>query len=224
MKKTIYLLVFSLVFVFSSCTLHIPYGPYDQPYGYNSVNVVLHVEPDDAQVLINGRYIGEAYEFATTDSAIRLRSRDSELIIKKEGYIEEVVDLYDYSSRNIAVNLKLRQDKGFVREQPVTKEPVPSEPIPKTVKEQEVPEVPEEPNIEKFRLIKIILDIEPPEASIYLNGKFWGISPVKGSIENLKLKPGKYTLEIVKPGYQAYKKELDLSDQKEVKIEIKLQK
>lgn len=222
MNKTIYLLLLSLVVVFSSCTLHIPYGPYDQPY--SSIRVILHVEPDDAQVLLNGRYVGEAYEFSSSDSAMRLRSRDNEIIIKKEGYIEELIDLYDYSSRNIAVNLRLRKDKGYVREQPVTKKPVPPEPIPKTVKEEEVPEVPEDVNVKKFRLIKLIIDIQPAEASIYLNGKFWGISPLQGKIENLKLKPGKYTVEVVKPGYQAYKKELDLSDQKEVALSIKLQK
>lgn len=222
MKKTIYLLLLALVIVFSSCTLHIPYGPYDQPY--RTVRVVLHIEPDDAQVLLNGRYVGEAFEFSTTDSAMRLRSRDSEIIIKKEGYIEEVIDLYDYSSQNIAVNLKLRKDKGYVREKPVTERSLPTKPIPKTVKEKDFAEEPEDVNVKKFRLIKIILDIQPPEAAIYLNGKFWGISPAKGKIENLRLKPGKHTLEIVKPGYQAYKKQLDLSDQKELNLSIKLQK
>jgi hypothetical protein len=182
------------------------------------------VEPDDAQVLLNGRYVGEAYEFSSSDSAMRLRSRDNEIIIKKEGYIEELIDLYDYSSRNIAVNLKLRKDKGYVREKPVTKKSAPPKPVPKTVKEEEVPEVPEDVNVKKFRLIKLILDIQPAEASIYLNGKFWGISPANGKIENLKLKPGKYTVEVVKPGYQAYKKQLDLSDQKELLLSIKLQK
>lgn len=218
MKKTIYLLILLLVFVFSSCTIHIPYDTYGD---YRSVRVVLKIEPDDARVLLNGRFIGEAYEFSAPDSALRLSSRENELVIKKEGYIEEVIDLFDYSSQNITIRLTLRDDKGFVRE--ARKEKPAPRPVPKPVKEKEFADEPdEEEKIEKIELIKIILEIEPPEASIYLNGKFWGISPAQGKIENLKLKPGKYTLEIVKPGYKLYKKQLDLKDQDEIKLSIKL--
>ncbi|MCK5058368.1 MAG: PEGA domain-containing protein [Candidatus Aminicenantes bacterium] len=220
MKKTFYLLILLLVFVFSACTLHIPYDSYEN---YSSVRVVLHIEPDDAEVLLNGRLIGEAFEFSTPDSALRLSSRKNDLIIKKGGYIEELINLYDYSSRNITVRLALRKDKGFVREIPKEKERVSLQPIPKTVKEIEPPEKPgAEEKIGKFKLIKIILEIEPEESSIYLNGKFWGISPKRGKIENLRLKPGKYTLQIVKPGYKEYRKEMVLTDQKEIRLSIKL--
>ena len=220
MKKTLYLLILVLAFGFSACTLHIPYDSYEN---YSSVRVVLHVEPDDAEVLLNGRFVGAAYEFSTPESALRLSSRRNDLIIKKEGYIEELIDLHGYSSRNITVRMTLRKDKGFVRETPKEMERVPPKPTPKTVKEIAPLDKPgTEEKIGKFKLIKIILEIEPVEASIYLNGKFWGISPKKGKIENLRLKTGKYTLQIVKPGYKEYKKELVLSDQKEVQLSIKL--
>ncbi|MFC2155836.1 PEGA domain-containing protein [Acidobacteriota bacterium] len=220
MRKTLYLLILLLVFVFSACTLHIPYDSYEN---YSSVRVVLHIEPDDAEVLLNGRLVGAAYEFSTPDSALRLSTRRNDLIIKKEGYIEEVIDLHGYSSRNITVRMTLRKDKGFVREVPKEMERVPLKPTPKTVKEIEsIDEPVTEEKIGKFKLIKIIFEIEPAESSIYLNGKFWGISPKKGKIENLRLKPGKYNLQIVKPGYKEYKKELVLTDQKEIQLSIKL--
>lgn len=221
MNKKIYFLILLLVFVLSSCTFHIPYDTYGE---YRSVRVILKVEPDDARVLLNGRYIGEAYEFSTADSALRLSSRNNEVVIKKEGYIEELVDLHEYSSRNITVRLTLRKEKGFARETKETEKEKPQpKPVPRTVKEKEIDKaLDEEEKIEKFKLIKIIIEIEPEESSIYLNGKFWGISPAKGKIENLRLKPGKYTLEIVKPGYKLYKKELNLADQEEITLSIKL--
>jgi hypothetical protein len=221
MKKLIYILVLITVVVFSSCTFHIPYESYES---YRSVRVKLHVEPDDAQVLVNGRFVGAAYEFVSSDTALRLRSRNSEIIIKKEGYIEEVVDLHDYSTRDITVTLTLRKDNSYVRETRMEKKVAPLKPTPEIAAERDLAGEPDEVDIENFKLINIILDIVPAEASIYLDGKFWGIAPANGKIENLKLKTGKYTLEIVKPGYKAYKKTLDLAGQKEIKLSIKLQK
>ena len=219
MRKTIYyFLILFMVLALFGCTFHIPY---EVEEGYRGYRVVLVIEPDDAKVLLNGRYIGDAYEFSTPESALRLSSRRNEIIIKKEGFIEEVVDLYEYTYRHITINRKLREDKGFVRE--AKREKVKRAPTPKTVKEKVVPEeAEEEVKTAKVELIKLTLEIDPAESSIYLNGKFWGISPAKGKIENLRLKPGKYTLEIVKPGYQPYKKELNLKDQEELKLTIKL--
>ena len=50
---------------------------------YDGVRVVLHVVPDDADVLLNGRFIGVAYEFASQGTALRLASRLNELVLKK---------------------------------------------------------------------------------------------------------------------------------------------
>jgi hypothetical protein len=80
-----------------------------------------------------------------------------------------------------------------------------------------------ETNGERLEPVNVTLQIEPKEAAIYLNGKFWGISPESGTIGNLRLEPGKYTLEVVKPGYQSIKKELEVKDQA-LKLIIKLEK
>lgn len=219
MKKTKYVFLFMLVFVLSACMINIPFDSYEDE---QKINVILKIDPDDAHVLLNGRYIGEAYEFSTHNSALRFKSRNNELIMKKEGYIEEVINLFDYPSKNITVTLTLRPDKDYVPGMKKEKTPIPPQPVPKTVKEIEIPVEPKEETEAGREAIKITLEIEPEEAAIYLDGKFWGISPVKGKIENLKLKPGKYSLEIIKPGYKPYKKELSLTDQKEVSLTIKL--
>ncbi len=225
MKKTLYTLSLILVFALSACTLYIP--P-DFGEDYQAYRVILLVEPENADVLLNGRFIGEAYEFSTEKTALRLQSRRNELIIKEKGYVEEVVDLDQFDSRKVTIHLKLKEDKGYARVARERKTEPPSkekpEYIPKTVKEKEVPEAVEQVTDIEIRLVNLILEIEPEEASIYLNGKFWGISPAKGKIENLRLKPGEYTLEVVKPGYQPYKQQLELEDQKELKISIKLEK
>ena len=120
MKRVVFLtsiLLVSLAFVFSSCTLHFPGWELD----YTEYRVLFKVEPDDAQVLLNGKWIGEAYEFSSWTSALRLSSRSNELILKKDGYVEEVIDLYEYNTRKIVIQLRLLKDKDYAG--PVTTKP-----------------------------------------------------------------------------------------------------
>jgi hypothetical protein len=223
-------LLVSLIVTLSACTFHFPYDYWD--WGYSEYRVILKVEPDDAQVLLNGKWIGEAYEFSTNNSALRLSSRSNELVIKKEGYVEEAVDLSEYNTRKIIIRLKLLKDKDYtgpVKPRTPVKKVTPKEAERKpgykaeTEPELELPPEPQEESMQEIKPIDVILEIQPQEASIYLNGKFWGIAPRDGKIENLRLKPGKYTLEVAKPGYQDYKKEIEVKEQK-LKILIKLEK
>ena len=223
-------LLVSLIITFSACTFHFPYDYWD--WDYSEYRVILKVEPDDARVLLNGKWIGEAYEFSTNNSALRLSSRNNELVIKKEGYVEEAIDLYEYNTRKIIIRLKLLKDKDY------TAPPKPTKPARKVTPEEaerkpeykakteapkELPPEPTDLTKESVKAIDVILEIQPEEASIYLNGKFWGIAPPGGKIENLRLEPGKYTLAVAKPGYQDYKKEIEVKEQK-LKIFIKLEK
>ncbi len=225
MRKMIYLWMLLLMFGLSGCTMHFPY---DWDFDYHDYRVILLVEPDDADVLLDGKFIGAAYEFASRESALRLQSRNHELVIKKEGYTEEVIDLRDYSSYDVTLRVKLLKEKRRYYSSPKKekKEEEKAEPryVPKTEPVKEPPVKPEaEPPVEKMTsVVNVTLEILPRESAIYLNGKFWGISPESGKIENLRLETGKYTLEVIKPGYRSVKKQLEVKD-KDLQLSIKLQ-
>lgn len=234
MKKIVYAWIVILILIMAGCTFHFPYDDWD--VNYSDYRVVLLVSPDDADVILDGKFIGAAYEFASTSSPLRLHSRNHELVVKKEGYTEEVINLSEYSRPDITIRLKLLKEKPYYQspekkstgEEPTPKPVVPEyKPVPKVEPAQEPPtkdeEELEETNTKKLEPVNVTLKIEPKEAAIYLNGKFWGISPESGVIKNLRLEPGKYILEIVKPGYQSIKKELDVKDQT-LKLIIKLEK
>jgi hypothetical protein len=229
MKRVVFLtpiLLVSLAFVFSACTLHFPGMELD----YTEYRVLLNVEPDDAQVLLNGKWIGEAYEFSNWSSALRLSSRNNELIVKKEGYVEEAIDLYEYNTRKIVIRLRLLRDKDYTapipppdkRVKPAETEKEPGYQA-KTLPPKKLPPEPPEETKLSANPVDVTLDIHPAEASIYLNGKFWGISPKTGKIENLRLEPGRYTLAVVKPGYRDYNKEIEVKEQK-LSLNITLEK
>jgi hypothetical protein len=209
----------------AACTINVPYDVMDD---YDGVYVIMKIVPDDADVLLNGKLIGAAYEFSSSRSALRLASRQNELVFKKKGYSEEAVDLRAYSSRNITlkINLELQAEKAA------------SGPAGEDIPLQEDDEAyaaeseatPPQPPAEKADateerfLTSVVLTVTPAEAAIYIDGKFWGLAPEAGKIENLRLKPGKYVFEAFKPGFNLFKKEVAVPKQEKFTLTVTLQK
>jgi len=238
MTKRLYFFILVAMLFFSGCVWYIP----TNVDSYERYRVILLVEPDDAEVLLDGRQVGLAYEFSTRPSALRLSSLEHELVVKKRGYDEESVNLRQFNSSKITIRLVLkRKDTRYTTGEGIEKVPQPElkEPKPEYMPRPEAkeppvkvpePEMPpeteaEEPEEEGLKVepVQVNLTIEPAEASIYLDGKFWGISPAEGKID-MWLKPGKYALEVVKPGFQPFRKEHELKDGKKVQLNIELKK
>ena len=122
--------------------------------------------------------------------------------------------------------MKLLEDKGISVEKKVEK-PVVKKEKPRYTSRSAKVKKPEEKAKEKRDpddYVNIVLEVSPTESSIYIDGKFWGISPANKKIENLRLKPGSYTLDVVKPGYRSYRKKLELNAGEDLKLVIKLVK
>jgi uncharacterized membrane-anchored protein len=225
MKKISLLSVLFFISLGAACTINVPY---DIMYDYDGVYVIMKIVPDDADVLLNGRLVGAAYEFSTSRSALRLASRQNELIFKKKGYNEEAVDLRSYSSRNITLKINLEIQSGKAASEPADKD-IPAQKADEayTAESETTPPQPpaEKANATEERfLTPLILTVTPAETAIYIDGKFWGLAPENGKIENLRLRPGKYVIEAFKPGFSAYKKEVTVPKQETFTLIIALQK
>lgn len=208
----------------AACTLNVPWEVMDD---YDGVRVVMHVVPDDADVLLNGRFIGAAYEFASPGSALRLASRLNELVLKKKGYREKRIDLRDYSSRNITLRAELERVAAPVA--------VPAGPAPEAApennpayeaKSEPLPPLPAEKPapFEKGWITEITLTVTPEETAVYIDGKFWGIAPDAGKTAELRLPPGKYSFSAFKPGFKAYSREVAVPRQEKFALAIALEK
>ncbi|MEN8154472.1 MAG: PEGA domain-containing protein [Acidobacteriota bacterium] len=224
MKKLSYMIVISLILVFSACSFHFPVD-WDEDFGYRNYRVILKIDPDDAHVLLNGKFIGEAYEFSQKESALKIRSKKNELVVKKEGFREELIDLEKYGSKNITVQLTLKRDELYKVSEKQTAPPPPEKPSEKykVVKEKDIPKN-EEKSTRSITFSKVTLTIAPEDSSIYLDGKFWGVAPANGIISNFNLKKGKHRIEVLKPGYKTIVKIVEVSGKKDLQISIKLVK
>lgn len=203
MKKLLLLSFFSIVFM-TGCAIHIP-GPYFED-DYFPVTVRLDIDPDDAEVYLDGRLIGEAYEFSSSDTAIRLSSRNHRLAFSKEGYMEMITDLDDYRDRHIMLSLSLR--------------PLPTERTQTAESEQATPSLPAKPveavePPETTDRYVLILTVEAPEATIYINDRFWGIVPEGGEIGRIVFNEKEIKIDILKPGFKPWQKKMILSKEGE---------
>jgi hypothetical protein len=214
----------------AACTINFPYDFQEEAAG---IEVVMQVTPDDADVLLDGRLIGSAYEFSTPRSALRLASRHHELAFSKKGYQRQFADLSSHSARNITLRIELQAEEprsvgvviprsptisggqtvpGTSRADEAKSEPLPPLPAEKPVAAPEHP------------LTLVMLTVTPAETAIYIDGKFWGLAPETGRIENLRLRPGKYVFEAFKPGFRVFKQEVTVTGGEQTILTIAMQK
>jgi hypothetical protein len=218
------IMILIIVGACAACTLNVPFDVMDD---YDGVRVVLRVVPDDADVLLNGRFIGVAYEFASQGTALRLASRLNELVLKKKGFREKVIDLRNYSTRNIIVKAELESaappfaaPAGPAPEATAPDNPAyeaQSEPLPPLPSEKPAP-------VEKGYVTEITLTVTPEETAIYIDGKFWGLAPDAGKTADLRLPPGTYSFSAFKPGFKTYIREVVVPRQAKFSLAIALQK
>lgn len=210
----------AMIVSLTACAIHVPWEVLGD---YDGVRVVLRVTPDDADVLLNGRFIGAAYEYASPAAALRLASRANELTLRKKGFVEQVLDLGDYPSRRITVKTELKP--AAPGSPAATAAADGSDPAYQATSEP-LPPLPEErpaPAAERF-LTGIELALSPEETALYIDGRFWGLAPAQGKALFLRLPPGKYAFAAFKPGYAPFSKEISIPKQEKFTLAIDLQK
>lgn len=67
------------------------------------------------------------------------------------------------------------------------------------------------------------LDVEPADASVYLDGKFVGTGSELAELRSgLRLEPGRHKLAVVRPGHKAEEREFEVEAGESVELEIEL--
>jgi len=210
----------SVICVFAACSINVPWEVLDD---YDGVRVVMHVTPDDADVLLNGRFIGAAYEYAASGLALRLASRENDLVFRKKGFREKAVNLRSYSSSRITLRFELAPESA-----PATDETVVGDAAEESSYEAQSeplkPQPAEQPQPAERFLTQVSLTVTPEESAVYIDGRFWGLAPAAGKALFLRLPPGKYAVAAFKPGYAPHSSEIVVPKQEKFDLTIDLKK
>lgn len=219
--KKIYMVWIVVLLGTAACTLQFPYM-WDE--GRLDYRITFHTDPDDAEVLLNGEFIGLAYEFASEEAPLILTSKDNELVLRKRGYEEVSVDLWEYQGVDIHIEETLTPIEGY-GDSPVEEEkPVNERNPPKVEEMKEMPPPPPPPPEPSAEPVPVTLSIQPVEAAVYLDGKFLAVIPENGKITNLRLAPGEHKVEICKPGFKTISNTISLSEGKPLDLVFSLEK
>lgn len=224
------------------------YPSYPALYYYNPmVDVRCQVKPESASVLVDGYYAGRVDDFDGFFQRLRIAPGKHTITFRNPGYAPLSVSVYGVRGQDIHIkqNLMAGDDRlpedsrlqsqrgdnrghvvppygssgrsgggysgGDEEEQQEGRgySPQPSAP----------PSTSTAPRIDGQGLVR--LKIEPAGASVYIDGNFWGVVQESGAVE-VQLVAGSHTIEIVKPGFQTFRKDVRVTEGGDTEIEAEL--
>jgi hypothetical protein len=197
-----------------------PFGPYP-PYPYywggydpaSSVRVL--VEPKEAQVYVDGYFVGLVDDFDGWSQRLRLVPGEHEIAFYLEGY------------RPVHEKLLFRPSAGYKLRHALEKlapgEPMPPRPEPAPGAPQAAPPRPpdEQPAYERAEppggeappeaneFGTLALRVQPDDAAVQIDGERWD-GPLGGSRLQVQLAQGRHRLVVSKEGYRSYVADIEV--------------
>ncbi len=231
------------------------YNSYQRPYHYSNWDsgaIDLNVKPKNTQVYLNGSLVGTTGKFDGFPDYLWLREGRHELIFYLEGHktvrkIYEVVretvwrerfQMVPGESKPVAdlskppVPPKPAQDvaRNTTREQhPNQDHPRARRRIPVEGQAQAAPASSGEGERGDLDLrgepARLILNVVPGDATVYLDGKFLGAATdLANRSGDLIVDAGEHTLELLRPGYQTATRQIQLKAGELLTLDIALEK
>ena len=183
---------------------HVGYG---RSYAYNGF-VDTDVSPEEAEVYVDGEFIGIADDFDGFPRYLALEPGEHTLSFKAEGRRTVTRDVT--ARRGVIIDLDFTLPRGHDPEpivdvgQVVENDPAAEEPSGELVLE-------ETRGAETVAAGFVRLNIRPGDASVYLDGEFLGSAATLSRLHgNLRLASGTHRIEIVRPGYRPVTRDVRL--------------
>ena len=212
---------------------------------YNSGGAVgaldLDVKPEEAEIYVNGRYAGIADNFDGFPAYLWLEEGNYEISFYKEGYEtitrqfsvtpEAVIDVRDQMVSGQAVlpeappeaepaqasdALGGREDEWRQRAREYRNK-ADSQRAPMEPPSGGAYDARQEPG-------RLLLSIEPRDASVYLDGRFLGTAEDLARLHSgLILDPGRHELQVLRPGFTAESRTFEVDPGEELDLDVRLE-
>lgn len=200
----------------------------------------LNVRPKDTQVYIDGDLVGKTGKFDGFPGYLWLETGDYEVIFYRPGYATVVRRVTVRPGLIGDVEIRLEEGESLPPEQvasvrseapsaadadpdpsPGTTTPPPraAAPAPEERATAGRPEVDLRGDPGRLRL-----DVEPQDASVYLDGRFLGTGEELGRLHaGMMVDPGGHLLEVVRPGFRTERVEFDVEAGEEEELDVELE-
>jgi hypothetical protein len=190
--------------------------------------VDLNVRPQKAAVYVNGQHIGKVDRFNGYPGYLWLEEGTYDLVFYKEGYVTTHREVSLYAGVVIDFQLELLPGEATPADEVLAavlkeREPERVAESGSSGQDQEARAGSPEPRphpyeTRRFRprqprerapggaveVARVLLSVDPEDASIYLDGRFLGLAvDLGGSGAGLMVNPGEHRLSVVRPGFKA---------------------
>lgn len=235
------------------------YAPYAAYYGYPGYyypyfgEVRTEVKPKEAQVFIDGAYVGNVDSFDGWWQRLQLVPGKHRIVFRAPGYAPFAMTINAIPGQDIVIKQQLQPGQDVISEEdmqlseserqdersgpPPQGENNPYDPNnqyernnpygnqnrnapPNPYRENQQP-----PPQQDNNRVTLVLKVEPKDATIYINENYYGTAEANSSGEVQVLLPqGVHKIEVVRPGYESYSKEIQVDVQSQNRLDITLQK
>jgi hypothetical protein len=194
-----------------------PYPPGYPPYGFRVYtdweysHVRLDVEPEDAQVYVDGYYAGVVDNFDGVFQRLTLHAGPHLIEVRKDGYRPLAIELSLYPGQTVTYR-RMMEPAGAGENAPATAS------VPPAFEEGAgLPPIDAPPGDVKF-------DVTPHEASIYADGFYVGIVDDFNGGQHLRLAQGTHHLTLMMEGYETLEVELSVDSENTITYRAAMKK
>lgn len=187
------------------------YTPVAHPVAYEDVGAVqLKVSPKKTDVYVDGQYVGRSGKFDGFPGYLWLERGEHSLVLYKEGFrtLEERIEV----RRGMITEVRIEMEVGeAIAPEELYRERRPAAPAPAPEpRERATPPRRDRAGEAPDRILdlqsdggQVRLAIEPPDATVYLDGRFLGTGADLARLhDGLLVDAGQHTLDVLHPGYQ----------------------
>ncbi len=224
------------------------YGYYDYGYGYgdysgyypsygyrtyryregNVAQVRTLVQPDKTRVYVDGYYAGIADDFDGLFQRLNVSPGRHEITLKLEGYNSHTFSIYASRDETLKLRWDMVRGNGETRDTigaPLDRSPMETNrDADRDVERDRSTEGRyEPPSREPARPTgrgELFLNIEPGDASVYIDGEFYGKA---SEVSRLDLPAGRHRIEVVRPGYRTEETEVNI-ERESKRVTLKLER
>jgi len=185
-----------------------PHRGYRYAYDDNYGSLRLMVEPDDTEVYVDGYYAGVVDSFDGIFQRLTLRPGRHEIALKRAEYRTHRIRVYVPVGGSLRIRHQMERGTSLEPSETVIGSPEADETRDRARaeaqgEETQAPERPEAP----ARTGELRLNVKPADAAVYVDGVFRGNAE---DVEDLDLPAGTHRIEVVRPGYVTYEREVTL--------------
>jgi len=165
------------------------------------------VDPAAARVFVDGDYAGTVDDFDGMFQRLRVAPGRHEIVLELEGYQTVRFRVLVAPDQTIKLRYKMVEGSGeSVEELPGWNS-------------AEAGAVPTERPREAVRLGTLRLSVLPQDASVYIDGQFFGTGQ---DLRSVPLPVGPHRLEVVMPGFRPYERDVEIDPSGYLTLEVSL--